>query len=485
MRFRTGDWACALALGAAAVLAVHLYGGPSSGDDTFIYMRYTSHALAGEGFEYNPGERSDGVTSPVWLALMTPVAAACGNTLGVWKLAGCVVFGAAVFLLVLALRSAGLGAGPAVLLAGFGALEPNTLRWTSSGMENGLVLLVVVAMMTTFRSAVGGRRASAETGLGALLGLLPFVRPELAILAGVTAVAYAAPAGDGPRVRLRPLIVAGIVAGVLALITWGALGRVVPQSVWAKAFLQGQVGPSYGISTVARIVLSGAGGSLVLLACLPVSSMWLRRWRLALLVSLLVWVAALADRNQLVSSRYASYLAAPLVASAAWALAEAWRDGRRVGWRWLAAGAQVVLAASLLVYVFPVTRVAEGEEIRRLADAVRVQTDARARIALTEIGAFGFYSDRYIIDLVGLTDSEALAWRLDQQQSALTLDQLEELLVRRRATHYVDTNAGPEPLQGRRLRFRPVVERIVRRNNFSAGVVMTTVWRVYALDRLY
>ena len=81
------DRLCALALFVGVALTCRWYGGSAAGDDTFIYLRYVGNALAGDGYTFNVGERSFGVTSPLWTWSMTLVAAAFGNALEVYRLA--------------------------------------------------------------------------------------------------------------------------------------------------------------------------------------------------------------------------------------------------------------------------------------------------------------------------------------------------------------------------------------------------------------
>ena len=43
-------------------------------DDTFIYYRYVNNVLAGNGPVFNPGEYTEGYTSPLWLIVLTIAA---------------------------------------------------------------------------------------------------------------------------------------------------------------------------------------------------------------------------------------------------------------------------------------------------------------------------------------------------------------------------------------------------------------------------
>ena len=135
----------------------------------------------------------------------------------------------------------------------------------------------------------------------------------------------------------------------------------------------------------------------------------------------------------------------------------------------------------MLVYMFPSTRVDVGGNVRAFADSARELTKPTARIALTEVGAFGFFSDRYIIDLVGLVDSAALDW-IREYGRPRTTEELETLLARRCATHYVETFGAATPLVGRTLRFKVIEERELKSSNLSGGALKVDRWRLYRLD---
>jgi hypothetical protein len=132
------------------------------------------------------------------------------------------------------------------------------------------------------------------------------------------------------------------------------------------------------------------------------------------------------------------------------------------------------------VYAFPSTRSSETADIREFVERVRSVTAPDARVALTEVGTFGFYSERYVVDLDGLVDPSALAW-LRGHGAARTIGELEDLAIARGAQYYVDTAAEPEGIRGQRLEFVPMVQRTVQRNNFSEGRLRSGLWRLYRL----
>src|SRR5437016_6046423 len=126
------------------VLAIALlYGGASSGDDTFIYMRYVHDALAGHGYTFNPGEPSYGCTSSLWAFVMTPIAKLAGNNIWTWKIASSVLFGLRGSVLYLFLSRFRINIVWALFLTLAAVIEPHSFRWASSGMENSLAVLLV------------------------------------------------------------------------------------------------------------------------------------------------------------------------------------------------------------------------------------------------------------------------------------------------------------------------------------------------------
>ena len=46
----------------------------ATSDDAYITMRYARNAAAGEGIVYNPGERVEGYSNPLWLGLLVVAA---------------------------------------------------------------------------------------------------------------------------------------------------------------------------------------------------------------------------------------------------------------------------------------------------------------------------------------------------------------------------------------------------------------------------
>src|SRR5262249_9105876 len=153
--------------------------------------------------------------------------------------------------------------------------------------------------------------------------------------------------------------------------------------------------------------------------------------------------------------RYATHLCYPMTITALLVVATSTSHRRRAISGLVTCQAFTTIA--VLAYLFPVTRASETADIRQFAERVRQDTRPQACIALTEVGAFGFYSDRYVVDIIGLVDRAALEW-LEQHGKVQDLASLEQILAARNANYYVDTFAMPSPVVGSRFDFVPIME---------------------------
>lgn len=172
------------ALLVALALAARLIPGVRTIDDSYITFRYARNLLAGNGFVYNPGERVQGTTTPLYTLLMAGLGAVTGGTrapfpelaLAVNALADA---GTALLLYRLGKRlgssRAGLGAGLAW------AVLPYSVTFAIGGLETSVYVLLLLGCAMAF---VARRRV-----LTALLaGLALLTRPDALILLGPLAL---------------------------------------------------------------------------------------------------------------------------------------------------------------------------------------------------------------------------------------------------------------------------------------------------------
>lgn len=469
------------ALSAILVAVSVAYVGPSHADDTYIYMRYVGNLLGGNGLSFNPGEQSQGMTSVAWALMMITPAALFGNTLAVWKAASWFCYGLLCWAVSHAILSRARQLLPACLIVVAILVEPHLLRWSGSGMENALAGLAIVALIVAWRAVL--RDGASGAAMGPLLALAPLARPELALLAGLIVLEWASLARS--RGQWAGLVRAIAVAAVLVTLTSGAMfamtGYWLPQSAAAKAIASVQLAPTYALERTSEILVTGAGVFVL-------AGLWLLRSpqarpmvRPGLLFMALVWFY-LAWQNHLVTTRYSVSLNFPLMVCVGLAVIDLGRA--RLAVVLPAFAVQTAVAIGVLAYTFPGTRTAEGEDIRRFAGQIRALTEPGARIALSEIGAFGFFADRYIIDTIGLVDPATVDW-LKVHGPPRNDEQMEQLLEHRHATHFIDTSTASIAsgwVEGKKFKFVPLADGIVYRNNavgWGGGL-----WRFYRLDPL-
>jgi len=252
----------------------------------------------------------------------------------------------------------GLSLPWALALAVIAALEPHTFRWSSSGMENGLLAFMLVSTAALHLKASDGADRRAACGFGISTGLLPFVRPELAILSFALLWTH--------RQSIALVAAAGsLVAG--AALTYLAFGSLVPQTALAKAIALHQTDRLYGAKQAIVIILTGCAPLLALVAI--VSRCRLTQWALASGATVAASIAYLSWVNQLVSTRYASYLCYPVVVSAVLLSATKLRQNHSALRLLLAA--QAVAALAVMLYIFPATRASETTDIHHFSEKVK------------------------------------------------------------------------------------------------------------------
>ena len=152
-------------------------------DDAFITFRTVDNALHGDGLRWNPAERVQTYTHPLWMLLLLATTAVTGNpylsSLGLsFALTACAV--------VLLVRNARGRIGPAVFALSAITWSSAFVDYSTSGLENALshallALLLAACADPTDRPARAARR-------GMLVALIGTTRLDLLVLAGPLAI---------------------------------------------------------------------------------------------------------------------------------------------------------------------------------------------------------------------------------------------------------------------------------------------------------
>jgi hypothetical protein len=398
-------------------------------DDTFIHLQFAKHLLAGSGFSFNANQPTYGATSPLWVLLIATAGALVPGSASTPADASSMpalawvakAWGLACILLAIALlhrlgRRLGWTPGLALVAPFIVAANAWAARWTGSGMETPLAILLVVASLDALaRTLIEGRNAWRA---GVLLGLAFLARPECALLFMLAVAALLGTAAT--RKRCIGLVGgAALAVGPWLVTAWLWFHRLIPNTSAAKAGAFGNLElAATALRTSLRILLAtdALPVALAVVGLALAGPEALRRQppeRRAFWIAVAAWplalVFGLAMGGVQVVSRYLlpalPSLALLGAASMAWMTDRLRAPLRTAAW-----------TALLLAYAgqngFLTLRYDLPHAIRHTAGLrsslgeyglwARRQTPPATLFALPDIGAFGFYSDRPVLDLFGL-----------------------------------------------------------------------------------
>ncbi len=379
-------------------------------DDVFITFTYSRNIASGEGFVFNPGERVQGTTTPLYALLMAGVYAVTPDLLHAGNLLSGLFALATIALLVMALRPtlSRLGAGALAI-----TLAASPLVYVSFGMET---LFYCAILAGGFWLWARGRRAASLLAAAALT----WARADGLVLAatlGLLAVAdalsdFRAGRSDLRRSLMSVIQLALVYLAAIApwfLFAWAYFGAPLPQTFSAKEELfQGVKFWDDGVGWW-RSFYSNNPLSLLAVPLIAVGA-W-RAGRTPGLRPLALW-PALYFAGYLALNVTAFWYYTPLlvILAALAALGGDWLARRlvRAGWRRSLvagmAGLLVLVSAALAVlrawdYHAPPPRMAT---YRLVGEWIAAHTDPDATLLLKDLGIVGYYAQRHTRDSFGL-----------------------------------------------------------------------------------
>jgi hypothetical protein len=375
-------------------------------DDALIYYRYVRNALEGHGLVYNPGERVNALTSPLYTYVSIAAAALTNDIPGSQVALGGLFLGLTAVGVVGLFREMGLapyGAAAALLLASTRSF------YQTFGLETTLFLFLLTLTLWLYVR----RRL---TACGLVLGLLVLTRGE-AILLGVVLFA------DHMIRRGNRLPLGAIAAFAVPLLphfifTYRYYGKLLPDTLTAK-IAQGRSG-LWGESPLLFLDIRPVyiwlfdRRPLLPLMLLGLAGLgFVRGWRLAsprlLAIYVLLYTGAYA---WLKVPFYPWYYATHLYALGLFAaLGLAAVGGALPSDPMRPRTRRRALVAGLLFAVLLALSLASAQTLRASGPILAYRdiglwlarnTPADSRIACVEIGTIGWYSNRPIIDVIGL-----------------------------------------------------------------------------------
>lgn len=395
-------------------------------DDAFISFRYSQNWANGFGPVYNPGERVEGVTNMLWVAILAIAAALPLDLPLVSRLLGALLTLGSLVLLLAWLRS--FSDGDASLWAAFlFASSAPIACWATGGLETPLFgFLVLAAIVTAFHEE---DRNQGGWLSGILFALASMTRPEgLLFLAAFVLIrliesfrgAHPWRSTDWQRV-LGFLVLA--VPFVLA--RWIYYGDVVPNTFYVKTGrgLRGILGGARYTLEFLGVLGGGALIGIGFLSLLPTEK---RRWMtycLGIAGIFAAYVVFLGGADWMALFRYYVPIIPLLIIpiSQGFALLNEWlRDKILPGSDAFSFGARkwAMLLVGVLVTVLSlnVTYLARFRDIKRyggfddykrylpVADYLIQHSPQSALVAVQNAGTVPYYTGRPTLDMSGLAD---------------------------------------------------------------------------------
>ncbi|MGH7263374.1 MAG: class I SAM-dependent methyltransferase [Candidatus Rokuibacteriota bacterium] len=387
-------------------------------DDALIYYRYIANALEGRGLVYNPGERYNALTSPLYTYLSIGLAALVQDIQASQIALGALFLAATAVTVILTFARQGMaGAG---LVAGLG-LATHGFFYLTLGLETTLFLFLLSAAILAWLEE--------RTMLAAVAAaLLVLTRGEGVFLLGILLALH-----WRRHRRLPPVRVGAAVAALLlapAVFNLAYYGSPVPHTLAAK-IQQGRSGLwgdgwlFLNVGYLYRWFATENPWLLALPALLAACSIpeWVRRPHLA---ALLLYVAAYSLFYLVLNVPpylwyYAiHFYAATVLAAYGVRVVTGGLGGRTRGpVRAAALALGLGLAIGLIAVQAWSSRqlraAAPPPAYKAIGEWLREHTPADSAVACVEVGAIGWYSRRPIVDILGLVSphNAALLGRRD------------------------------------------------------------------------
>lgn len=382
-------------------------------DDTYIYLQYAKNIANGDGFSFNAGTPSYGVTGPLWALLIATGTAFHLDPYVVAKTLD--LFFACVALLVLFLVAFLILRDKryAFLAAMLFAFDAWFLRWTSSGMESSLaVLLVLLCTFYVYRN---------EYALASLVcGILSLVRPEgvlLFVILQVDNFINSTNRWASFRSMLRSTGLFAAVTLPWVLFSYVYFGTIIPNTVAAKSSA-GMSWSEFSFVAASIVRILGSTQALSILALLAgLLIVWRKEgWKgIRLDLFAFLWIVLLAASYVVmkvqVVSRYLLLISPFIVIYGVWGIqkiGEVWHLTHRTVLRSMAV--LVLAAVGINQYLYRTMVVphmngfVEGMNncLRPIAYWLREHTPENTIVLTPDVGLVGYISGRTMYDTAGL-----------------------------------------------------------------------------------
>jgi len=384
-------------------------------DDSWIYATFARNIATGHGYSFNPGVPVGGATGPLYALILSLLYAVFGSVIWPAKIFGIVCLAASCLLVVESVRSLGsrydigsdLSVNAAAVLAGaLVAVSPPLLWGSVSGMELPLYL-ALACLGAFFYASERWSLASAAWSLGV------WVRPDGVFLALLSLLHPKATR----RGFLAQAAMTGLILGAYALFNHVVTGQVLPTAVTVKSASGNYPAREWSMLTQClwlwglSLKAERLGHHAVLLLPAMVVAMTKYARKLPAMVTYLVlfpFAFGLFGVNGGQNARYIAYVVPfGVILGCLGILLVANRVAASRSIRVI-----LLCGALCLAWQINIDRMmgaVHGWNVQNINQMQRFLAEAANRasapgdtIAVNDVGAMGFFSQRYIVDLVGL-----------------------------------------------------------------------------------
>ncbi len=392
-------------------------------DDAYITFRYARNVAAGLGPVYNAGERVEGCTTFLQMMILAPFI-----RLGADPRFVSVALSILALALIVAMGVWLLGRiydGEKLRLASFAygffiMTNPGMILWTISGMETILYSVALAAVALSLWRDLEKDKAPVAAALACVVAAL--IRPDGVVIAGfLTLAIFWKTKNQRWKNALIFSLIFGILYGVYFAWRFHYYGWFYPNTYYAKVGGFKPIIVIRGMEYWIKSIFSGAMPLIPLLMLVFRKKLGLK---LGLLEIILVAVIAAQSFQSIMSGGdfmpfYRFMIPVwPLLALLALSLTQriAWGDskgffgrlaGRMHRRRGIAIAVLIINASTIFMGLSSVKAFTGAVACRAWEKNARILSaivPPDSLIAATAIGAFGWYIDGPLIDLLGLTD---------------------------------------------------------------------------------
>jgi len=399
-------------------------------EDAFITFRYAKQIAAGNGFVYNTGDRIYGTTTPLltillaaWLKYLSDDIVSGARILNLLALCG------TLFFTWRSLRALKLSAAEQLFPIAAILLSPRLLYMSTQGMEMPLVTFFMAASWYT-------RTIGKTHWAGFLCGLLLWTRADLIFWPVILVVIFGI---SNLKDAIRVALTAGLTYLPWIIFATFYFGSPIPHTVIAKWVAYSLFNRSPFVTHIGTILnylslINMSSGSQFLgplITSIPVAWAIGRRAvaREKILLILLVFVAVEIARLTLARATFFNRYFVPIL----WATLVLFGVGLGVLWdtlrptrnpRYIFNTALILILLAAVGSWIPIAESAKARQIYRFERSLKEiglwlnqNSDPESTILLEPLGYIGYYSERQIIDEVGLVTREVVEIKLQQIES--------------------------------------------------------------------